>query len=58
MRSLIDILDLSLEEIFLEVTKNQGVSSFSEVSEEEIEFVNPAEETVAEEGAGENDSDL
>ncbi len=51
-------MDLSLEEIFLEVTKNQGVSSFSEVSEEEIEFVNPAEETVAEEGAGENDSDL
>ena len=54
-------MDLSLEEIFLEVTKNQGVSSFSEVSEDEIEFVNNtvAEEKAAiEEGAGEDDSNL
>ncbi len=52
-------MDLSLEEIFLEVTKNQGVSSFSEVDEDEIEIVNDSVlEEVLEEGENDDDSDL
>ncbi len=64
-------VDLSLEDIFLEVTKNQGKNKIADVSEDEIEIVNqpveakkePAtEKTVAqeeqEEGADENESDL
>ncbi len=67
-------MDLSLEDIFLEVTKGKGGRAFEEVSEEEIELINvpfveetieTVEETVVEteepgkeEGAMEDDSNL
>ncbi len=55
-------MDLSLEEIFLEVTKSQGGTYFDDVDEDEIEFVETGDaaetEEVADEPAakeGEND---
>ena len=58
-------LDLSLEEIFLEVTQSQAGTYIADVDEEEIEIVNTepdatnnAPEEVVEEGASEDESNL
>lgn len=54
-------MDVSLEDIFLEVTKGQGGSDLQEINEDEIELIHQPDEIAAEEtekGVEEHDSNL